>query len=93
MLYMVVERFRDGGAAPVYRRFREQGRLMPEGLRYVSSWVTSDFRRCFQVMECENPELLEQWMANWRDLMEFEVVPVVTSADAVAAFSPHAEER
>jgi hypothetical protein len=61
---------------------------MPEGLRYVSSWVTSDFRRCFQVMECENPELLEQWMASWRDLMEFEVIPVVASADAVAAFAP-----
>ena len=88
MLYMIVERFRDGDAAPVYRRFREQGRLMPEGLRYVSSWVTRDFRRCFQVMECENPELLEQWMASWRDLMEFEVIPVVTSADAVAAFAP-----
>jgi len=88
MLYMIVERFHDGDAAPVYRRFREKGRLMPEGLRYVSSWVTRDLRRCFQVMECENPELLEQWMASWRDLMEFEVIPVVTSADAVAAFAP-----
>ena len=88
MLYMIVERFHDGDAAPVYSRFREKGRLMPEGLRYVSSWVTRDLRRCFQVMECENPELLEQWMESWRDLMEFEVIPVVTSADAVAAFAP-----
>jgi uncharacterized protein DUF3303 len=90
MLYMVVERFRGGDAAPVYRRFREKGRRMPEGLRYVSSWVTRDYGRCFQVMECENPDLLEQWMASWRDLMEFEVIPVVASADAVAVFAPPA---
>ena len=88
MLYMIVERFRGGDAAPVYRRFREKGRMMPEGLRYVSSWVTRDYGRCFQVMECENPDLLEQWMASWRDLMEFEVIPVVASVDAVAAFAP-----
>jgi hypothetical protein len=87
MLYMVLERFRDGDAAPVYRRFRDQGRLMPDGLRYVSSWVTDDFRRCFQVMECDDSELLEQWMARWKDLMEFEVIPVVTSAEAVKAFT------
>lgn len=87
MLYMILERFCDGDAAPVYRRFREQGRLMPDGLRYVSSWVTDDFRRCYQVMECEDRELLEQWMAHWKDLVEFEVIPVVTSAEAVKAFA------
>jgi hypothetical protein len=88
MLYMIVERFRDGDALPVYRRFRDQGRLMPEGLRYVSSWITDDLRRCFQVMECEDLRLLEEWMARWKDLMEFEVIPVVTSAEAVAAVAP-----
>lgn len=85
MLYMVVERFRDGDPVPVYRRFREKGRLAPEGLRYVGSWVTADLRRCFQVMECDDRELLERWMANWQDLIEFEVAPVVTSAEASAA--------
>jgi hypothetical protein len=88
MLYMVLERFRGGNALPVYRRFRDRGRMMPEGLRYVSSWITDDFQRCFQVMECDDPKLLEQWMAQWKDLMEFEVVPVITSADAVAAVAP-----
>ena len=84
MIYMIVEHFRDGDAVPVYRRFRDQGRLAPEGLRYVASWVADDFRCCFQVMECADPQLLAQWMARWEDLIEFEVIPVVTSAEAAA---------
>jgi hypothetical protein len=88
MLYMIVEHFRDGDALPVYRRFRDQGRLAPEGLRYVTSWVTQDLRQCFQVMECEDPKLLEQWKTRWEDLAEFEVIPVMTSAEAVAAVTP-----
>jgi len=82
LLYMIVEHFKDQDPAPVYRRFREQGRLAPDRLRYISSWVTSDLAHCFQVMECDDPNLLEQWMANWRDLVDFEVHPVVTSATA-----------
>ena len=88
MLYMVIERFRGGDPVPVYRRFRDRGRLAPEGLRYVASWVTDDLRRCYQVMECDDPALLERWMEAWRDLVDFEVVPVVASADAVAAVQP-----
>jgi hypothetical protein len=88
MLYMVVEHFRDRDALPVYRRFRDRGRLAPDGLRYVSSWVSADLSRCFQVMECDDPALLTQWTARWEDLVEFEVVPVVTSADALAAVTP-----
>lgn len=80
MLYMIVERFRGGDPVPVYRRFRDRGRMAPEGLRYVASWVTEDYRRCFQVMECDDPALLEQWMSKWRDLTESEVIPVNTSA-------------
>ena len=89
MLFMVIERF--GGreqAAAVYRRFRERGRMMPEGLKYVASWVEPDFGRCFQLVECEDAALLDLWTANWRDLVEFEVVPVVTSAEAAEAISP-----
>jgi hypothetical protein len=82
MLYMVIERFREGQAPAVYQRAREQGRMMPPGLTYVSSWVEPDFSRCFQVMECEDPDLLRQWMEAWEDLTEFEVVPVITSAEA-----------
>jgi hypothetical protein len=88
MHYMIVEHFRNGDPLPVYRRFRDQGRLAPEGLRYVSSWVTKDLGRRYQVMECEDPQLLAQWTALWADLIEFEIIPVMTSADAVAATAP-----
>ena len=85
MLYMIVESFRGGDPVPVYRRFRDRGRLAPQGLGYVASWVTDDFRRCFQVMECDDPRLLEEWMAAWVDLVEFDVIPVIPSASAAAA--------
>jgi hypothetical protein len=87
MLYMVIEHF-NGDPVPVYRRFRDQGRLAPEGLLYVSSWVTEDLQRCYQVMECDDPALLEAWMARWRDLVTFEVLPVLTSAEAAARVAP-----
>jgi hypothetical protein len=88
MLYVVIEQFRGGDPVPVYRRFRDQGRLAPEGLRYVASWVTEDFRRCYQIMECEDRGLLDQWTARWSDLVEFEVIPALTSADAAALIAP-----
>jgi hypothetical protein len=87
MQYMIVETFRDG-PAPVYARFRERGRLAPEGLRYVSSWVSASGERCYQIMECDQRALLEQWIAAWTDLVAFEVVPVISSAEAAAAFGP-----
>jgi len=82
MLFMVIEHFRDGDAAPVYRRFRQRGRLAPEGLVYVASWVTADLTRCYQVMECEERARLDEWMSQWSDIVRFEVIPVVTSAEA-----------
>jgi hypothetical protein len=85
---MVIERFRGGDPLPVYRRFRERGRLAPEGLRYVASWVTTEVDRCYQVMDCDDYELLEAWMAAWRDLVDFEVAPVRTSADTAALLAP-----
>jgi hypothetical protein len=88
VLYMIIEHFREGNAVPIYQRFRDQGRLAPEGLHYVASWVQQDFRRCFQVMECDNPALLRQWMEGWEDLVDFEVVPVRTSAEAAAEMAP-----
>jgi hypothetical protein len=87
VLYMVVEDFRQG-PEPVYARFRERGRMAPEGLRYVGSWVTQDGRRCFQLMSCEDRALLDAWMAAWADLVEFSVTPVITSAEAAARFGP-----
>ncbi len=82
MLYMVIERFKNREAIPVYRRFREKGRMTPPGLNYVESWVETNFDRCFQLMECDDVRLLEEWAANWRDLVEFEFVPVRTSKQA-----------
>jgi hypothetical protein len=87
-LFMVIEHFRPGQAPAVYRRFRERGRLAPEGLTCVSSWVDLEFRRCFQVMQAEDEVLLTAWMAEWDDLVDFEVVPVRTSADAAALMAP-----
>jgi hypothetical protein len=89
MLYMVIEHFRDGDPLPVYRRFRERGRLAPDGLRYVASWVSEDRKHCYQVMETDDPALLHAWISRWEDLVEFEVVPVTTSAEAAAAVDPH----
>jgi hypothetical protein len=88
MLYMIVERYKNGDPVPVYRRFRDQGRLAPAGLAYVSSWVTADLTTCYQLMECEDRALLEQWIARWRDLVDFEVTPVMPSAEAAARVAP-----
>lgn len=84
MLFMVIEHFRDGDPKPVYERFRARGRLAPAGLTYVNSWVTDDLTRCYQVMECADRRLLDAWIAAWEDLVQFEVLPVITSADASA---------
>ena len=81
-LYMVIEHFRNGDPAPVYRRFRERGRLAPEGLSYISSWVDEGLSTCYQVMEAPDRSLLDEWMGSWADLVEFEVHAVITSQEA-----------
>ena len=86
MQYLVIEDFKD--PIPVYRRFRDRGRLAPDALHYVASWVTEDFKRCYQVMECDDRRSLDAWMTQWADLIEFEVIPVLTSAEAFAALEP-----
>ena len=88
MLFMVIEHFRPGQAPEVYRRFRDRGRMVPEGVQYVSSWVDLDFQRCFQIMEADNEGALRQWTVNWDDLVEFEIIPVRTSQEAAAAIAP-----
>ena len=88
MLFMVIEHYEPGKAVEVYRRFRDQGRMAQEGVRYVDSWVDLDFQRCFQVMEAENEAVLKQWTANWEDLVEFEIFPVRNSADAAKKIEP-----
>ncbi len=88
MLFMVIEKFRPGVAPEVYRRFRDRGRMAPAELRYISSWVDLDFRRCFQVMEADSESLMKEWTDNWDDLVEFEIIPVRTSEQAAAAIAP-----
>jgi len=88
MQFVIVERFRGGDPVPVYRRFRDRGRLAPDGLRYVNSWVSEDLTCCYQVMECEDRALLDQWLANWSDIVDFEVIPAISSAEAAARVAP-----
>jgi len=85
---MVVEHFKNKDAVAVYRRFRDSGRMMPEGLSYVSSWIDEKMERCYQLMETDDRRLLDQWMANWKDLMDFEVYSVITSKEAVERIGP-----
>ena len=82
MRYMVVERFRPGAVTEIYRRFAEKGRMMPEGLNYIESWITDDLSVCYQLMETDDHALFAEWTRNWDDLTDFEIVPVMTSAQA-----------
>lgn len=87
MLFMVIERYKDRDADAVYRRFRERGRMMPDGLEYLDSWVEPNYDRCFQLMSCDAPELFQEWISHWDDLVDFEIVPVLTSKEASEAIS------
>ncbi|HVQ39701.1 MAG TPA: DUF3303 family protein, partial [Pyrinomonadaceae bacterium] len=96
LLYMIIERFKNQDPAPTYRRFREQGRLAPEGLHYISSWVDETLTTCFQLMETEDRKLLDEWISHWDDLVDFEVVPVISSeaaAERVAVRTPFGNEQ
>ena len=88
MLYMVVERFKSAGAIDVYRRSKEKGRMLPDGLNYVSSWVDLSFSTCFQLMETEDEQLFAKWAKKWEDLVEFEIISVRTSAEAMHEIAP-----
>ena len=87
MLFMVIESFRNQDAKAVYRRFRDKGRLTPDGLAFVGSWVEADLSRCFQLMECDDVTLLQRWAVAWSDLVEFEIVPVVPGKAVADALS------
>jgi len=88
VLFMVIERFKNQDAVAVYRRFRDHGRMAPEGLTYVGSWVEVNWDRCFQLMECDDPRLLQAWVARWSDLAEFEIVAVVPSKETAEVIAP-----
>ncbi len=89
MLFMVIEHFKNRDAKAVYRRFRDEGRLMPDGLATVDSWVETNFERCFQLVECEDPALLQVWAQAWEDLVAFEFHPVMPSKQAFETLEPH----
>lgn len=91
MLFMVIERFKDRDALAVYRRFKEQGRMMPEGLSFVGSWVEANCDRCFQLMECDDVRLLQEWSVHWREVAELEFVPVVAGKDTAEHLMPLVE--
>ena len=82
MVYMIVERFHAGKVKALYQRFEEKGRMMPEGLNYVNSWIDEEVTTCFQIMETESLEKLHEWINNWKDFSDFEITPVITSAQA-----------
>ena len=86
MLFMVIEQFKNRDAKPIYERFAEKGRMMPDGLNYVDSWIENNFDRCFQLMETDDTALFAAWIAEWKDLMDFEVIPVQTSQQARRLF-------
>jgi hypothetical protein len=87
MLFMVIERFKDAKA--VYRKVREKGRMLPEGLKYVESWVEANYNRCFQLIECDDASLLQKWVIQWQDLIGFEIVPVVESKQTAKTIEPY----
>lgn len=89
MLFMVIEHFKGRDAKAVYARFREKGRMAPDGLRYVGSWIEANFDRCFQLMECDDAKLLQEWILAWGDLADFEIVPVVPSKDTAEIVGRH----
>ena len=91
MHFLVIENFKNRDPVPVYRRFRAEGRLAPEGLNYVTSWITEDMTRCYQIMEAEHSALLNEWLARWEDLVDFEVFPVLTSAEVQRRLAPRLE--
>ena len=88
MLFMVIERFKNCDGKTVYRRFQERGRGAPEGLKYVGSWIEPNFDRCFQIMECDDARLLQQWCLFWGDLIDFEIVPVIPSKETREMIEP-----
>lgn len=88
MLYMIIEHFKNGDAKPVYRRFRDKGRIAPEGLTYISSWIDEEMSHCYQVMETDNRKQIDEWISNWNDIVDFEVFPVMTSKEASEKIKP-----
>ena len=90
MLFMIIETFRDNDMVPIYKRVRDEGRVIPEGLKYIDSWVEANFSRCFQLMECDNAKLLQEWILKWRGFgVSFEIVPVLTSKETREVVAPY----
>ena len=89
MLFMVIEHFKDRDSKAVYARFRDKGRMAPDGLTYVGSWIEANFDRCFQLMECEDAGLLQDWILSWGDLADFEIVAVVPSKETAEIVGRH----
>ncbi len=74
--YMLIETFFPGCKAKIYERFHAKGRMLPDGLKYLNSWLEKDGDRCFQLMETDDPSLFKAWIKNWEDLVAFEIVEI-----------------
>ncbi len=94
MLFMIIERFKDDDMIPVYKRLAEAGRSLPDGLKYIDSWIEPNFARCFQLMECDDARLLQQWVLNWRGTgATFEIIPVVPSKNTREIVAPFLDKH
>jgi hypothetical protein len=93
MLFLIIEHFKNGDPIPVYQRAREQGRMTPPGVEYINSWVTADLKRCYQIMECRDARLLVEWMSLWADIVDFEMMAIVTSAEAAIRAQAREDSR
>jgi hypothetical protein len=93
MRFMIIERFKDNDMLPAYRRVRDEGRTLPDGLKYVDSWIEPNFSRCFQLMECDDLRLLQAWVLGWRGAgVTFEIVPVVSSQETREVVAPYLDK-
>lgn len=93
MLFMVIETFKNQDALAIYRRLKTRGRILPEGIQYIDSWVEASFHRCFQLMECQDSQTLQEWVIQWNDLIEFDIVPVLTSHETQQIVKPYLQSE
>ena len=82
MLYMVIEHFHPDKIKELYERFDKKGRLMPNGVHYINSWTDTKVETCYQIMESESEEKLNEWIDNWKDFADFVIIPVLSSEQA-----------
>jgi hypothetical protein len=79
---MVIEHYHPGKLKVLYQRFDEKGRMLPDGVTYIDSWINEDITVCYQLMESDSLDKLNEWISNWNDIVDFELIPVISSSEA-----------